>query len=404
MEKKIKLTPFQFSHLKGDLHLEPSKSIANRALLLQFLASSSFELSNYGNSDDVLVMESALRSSQSRIDLGMAGTAFRFLTAGFAITPGVRIIDGHDRLKERPIAPLVNSLRKLGASISYLEKEGYLPLKIEGSVLKDDSVGIDQNYSSQFVSALMLIAPFLPNGLRINRTGELRSESYIELTKCLMDELGFKTQLNGREIKISKSIPNVDLYKIEADWSAAAYWFAFVVLVPKSNIVLIGLKESSCQADKKMLDILSELNLSYSWINEELHLSNSGNKEMPKKLKYDCSQIPDQAQTLAFLYASLGIELELSGLQSLKYKETNRIEALKTELTKLGLTIETSDSTLNMSGEISVDEVQICTYNDHRMAMSSSLLATRINTIVEEPNVVSKSYPNFWSDLKKLTT
>lgn len=349
-------------------------------------------------------MQSALRSTDNSINLGMAGTAFRFLTAGFSIISGRRIINGHDRLKERPIGPLVDALRELGASINYLEKEGFLPLEIEGGKIEGDYIEIDQKQSSQFVSALMMIGPFLPNGLRIKRRSDLRSEPYVKLTNCVMNDLGYSVQIDGEEIRIKKSNSKVDSYSIESDWSAASYWFGFVALLPNANVTLKGLKKNSCQGDKVMLDILSQFNLSYRWNNEDLHLSNTNLNAYPKVFKYDCSDIPDQAQTLAFLCAALGVEMELSGLETLKYKETNRIEALQVELNKLGLTIQTTDSTLKMSGVINVDSVQISTYNDHRMAMAASLLGTRIDTVIENPNVVSKSYPRFWDDLKRLTT
>ena len=404
LKDSIRITPSIFKKFNGELLLDSSKSMENRSLLLQFLSSYSFQLKNEGNSDDVASMRAALNATESQIDIGMAGTALRFLTAGFSITPGKRILTGHSRLKERPISPLVDTLRKLGASISYVEKEGFMPLIIEGKELHGNEIEIDQNYSSQFVSALMMIGPFLPNGIVINRIGELKSESYVGLTKCIMLDLGFKVKIDGRVISVENSKAKVDSYSIESDWSAAAYWQAFVALLPNSRVVLKGLNENSCQGDKKMLDVLANFNLSYQWLNGDLHLSNTSKKEIPQKFKFDCSQIPDQAQTLAFLCASQGVEMELSGLETLVFKETNRIEALQNELEKLGLNVQSTDSTLIMSGSIKVEKVTFSSYNDHRMAMAAALVGTRIETVIEDRDVVSKSYPAYWKDLEKLTT
>jgi len=404
MNTSKRLYPSQFKSIKGAIRIVPSKSVANRALLLQALSDYSFELENLGDSDDVLVMKNALRSREKVINIGMAGTAMRFLTAGFSIIEGVRILDGADRLRERPIQPLIDALKSMGASIKYLEKEGYLPIKIKGGVLNGSNVEVDQDYSSQFVSALMLIAPFLPNGLRIRRSEARRSESYINLTKELMNALGFEVKIEGPDIHISAQKSKNISYTIEGDWSSAAYWMAFATLIPNTNIVLEGLQVESSQGDKKLLDIFSPLGLNYEWQKDQLILTNNKNIELPSQLLCDCSDIPDQAQTIAFLGAALGLKTKLTGLETLLHKETNRIEALSNELTKLGLRTNFNDASLSINGKVDVKEVKIDTYNDHRMAMAASLLGAKMSVEISSPDVVRKSYPKFWADLAKLSS
>ena len=230
-QKEIRLSPDMFSSFRGRIHLEKSKSIANRVLILQALSKNSFSIDDPGNSEDVLIMKKALESHETEVNLGMAGTALRFLAAGFSVLPGSKILTGDQRLKERPIRPLVEALRKLGASISYIENEAALPILINGGKMKGGRIEIEQNESSQFVSALMLIAPFLPEGIKIIRIGKLNSESYVALTADLMKAMNFKLELKGNEINIAPSKTNVKTMKIEADWSAAGYWMAFVILV-----------------------------------------------------------------------------------------------------------------------------------------------------------------------------
>lgn len=392
-----------FTNLKGEIHLIASKSISNRALLIQALSSNSFQLHNIGNSDDVRVMKKALSTSEGLIDLEMSGTALRFLSAGFCIIPGKRILDGHKRLKERPIEPLIQALQKLGGKITYLEKEGSIPVSIEGGSIDGDYVEMEQATSSQFISALMMIAPFLKNGLTIKRLGIKRSDSYIQLTKSVMEDLDLKVNIDGDLIQIARSKPKITSYLIESDWSSACYWMAFIVLMPNSRIVLNGLKKDSKQGDMKMLTILEQFNLGYKWEDDKLILFNNNEKNFPKSVTIDCGEIPDQAQTLVFLGALLGIEMKLTGLETLRYKETNRIEALNIELTKLGVSVKADSSSIFINGNITSEKAEVKTYNDHRMAMSASLLATRMDVLIEDSKVVNKSYPSFWNDLNLLT-
>ena len=398
------LCPADFSSFHGELKVTASKSLANRALLLQALSSNSFEVLNLSDADDVIAMREALNNQSESVNIGMAGTALRFLTAGFSVLTGKRIIDGDERLKERPIKALIDALIELGAKIEYLEKEGSLPIAIEGGKLHEDQIKIEQTQSSQFLSALMMIGPFLKNGLRIKRTKIRRSESYITLTEHLMRDMGFELTVNDKELVISTKRANIRNYEVEGDWSSAAYLLAFVVLIPNSSIILSGLSENSLQGDKEILNILKSLGLNYSWKSGFLYADHNSSINLPNRLVYDCSNMPDQAQTLAFLGAALGMEVELSGLETLMYKETNRLEALSKELQKLGLEPSFTESVLFVKGNISVKSARIATYNDHRMAMAGSLLATKIDLKIENPAVVSKSYPSFWSDLELLTT
>jgi 3-phosphoshikimate 1-carboxyvinyltransferase len=269
--------------------------------------------------------------------------------------------------------------------------------------MKGGALEIEQTISSQFVSALMLIAPFLPEGIRIKRIGKLNSESYVTLTADLMKTMNFKIEVEGNELYIPPSKTNIRAIKIEADWSAAAYWMAFVVLVLDAKVTLIGLNENSVQGDRRMLDIMNQFSLGYYWEDEDLVLYHDQNKLNPLKVDYDLSDIPDQAQTLAFLCACLGIEANLRGLETLSFKETDRIDALYKELTKLGLTVSVGKGAISINGKIKVHEVYIECYNDHRMAMAASLLGSRIDVIIDDPEVVAKSYPNFWNDLQSLT-
>ena len=401
--EKLFLKPSDFESFSGEIRLERSKSIANRALLLQALSFFSFEIDDIGNSDDVLIMKEALISKDSIINVGMAGTALRFLTAGFCLLPGKRIVDGHPRLKERPISPLIDALQILGAKISFPKEKNKLPILIEGGLIDANEVAIKQSISSQFLSALMMIGPFLPDGLRIKRESKRISEPYIQLTKHVMEEMGFIIEMGENEIFLPRMSPSIKSYTVEGDWSAAAYWMAFVTLVPEAKVTLKGLKENSVQGDKKMLSILERFGLNHHWENENLELNYNSETKIPDQFNYDCSEIPDQAQTLAFLCAALGVKTTLTGLETLYFKETNRVEALEKEIKKLGLNVEIGEGYLSFSGGIKVDKVKLNTYDDHRMAMAGALIGTRLEVEIEDSRVVNKSYPSFWLDLRKIT-
>lgn len=398
----IELSPGDFLHFKGSLQLERSKSIANRVLILQAISKKSFQIGDSGNSDDVKVMISALNSKDEKINCGLAGTALRFLSAAYSILPGARILDGEAPLKKRPIKPLIDALLQLGANITYLGEEGYLPLRIVGKELQGGEVNIEQNISSQFVSALMMIGPFLKKGLVINRAGVLRSDSYIELTQQIMEDLSLKVEVKNERIELFPSTVSKKNYEIESDWSSAVYWMAFVCMIPNAKITLKGLFPESKQGDKKLLNVLAPFGLKYTWEDHDLILTNSISK--PEHFECDCTSFPDQAQTLAFLCAGLGVSCSLKGLETLSFKETNRIKAIHNELDKMGVTSHYTDSELSFSGMVPEKKLTINTYNDHRMAMAGALLGVQHNVRINDPSVVSKSYPNFWNDLKTFTT
>jgi len=299
---------------------------------------------------------------------------------------------------------LLEALKSIGAKISFSGEHNKLPIIIEGGFIDGSEVQIEQESSSQFISALMMIGPFLPDGLRIKREGKRLSDSYIQLTKQVMEEVGFRAEISENEIYIPRMKASIEKYTVEGDWSAAAYWMAFVVLVPEAKIKLKGLKENSAQGDKEMLTVLKDFGLEHQWEGENLILFRNKEIALPQQFTYDCSEIPDQAQTLAFLCAALEIETKLTGLETLYLKETNRVSALKNELEKLGLVVEVSDGSLSFKGAIGVDTIKIATYNDHRMAMAGALLGCRIVVEIEQAEVVSKSYPSYWTDLKLITS
>jgi 3-phosphoshikimate 1-carboxyvinyltransferase len=397
------LIPKQFTSFKGSITPEKSKSIANRVLLLQALSANGFFIDNPGNSDDVRLMQAALKNKSGLIDAGMAGTVLRFLTAGFSIMPGNRILTGSERLKQRPMNHLTNALTKLGAALKFTEKIGFAPLEIIGKPLDGGKIEIDSSVSSQFISALMLIGPFLKEGLEIELTGNTVSNSYLKLTSGILRQLGFEVEINSNKVLIEPGKPKTQNFRIEADWSAASYWLAFVALIPNAEITLKGLSQDSLQGDSEVLAIIQQFGVETSWDNDELIAKNNPSFVKPNFFEYDFTQMPDQAQTFAFLCAAMGVEAKFKGLQTLKHKETDRILALQKELEKLGLVVDSSDHSIKLSGKITATDVSLSTYNDHRMAMAGALIATQIPVRIENPDVVSKSYPDFWSDLSVLT-
>ena len=399
----LDLSPKNFSSFKGIISPEKSKSIANRVLLLQALSGNVFSIDFPGNSDDVKLMQAALNNNSGLIDAGMAGTVLRFLTAGFSIMPGNRVLTGSERLKQRPLNYLTDALIELGAEIRFKEERGFAPLEITGKALDGGKIKINASVSSQFISALMLIGPYLKQGLEIELMGKAVSNSYLELTGGIMQQLGFEVEFNSNKIIVKHENPIKQVFKIEADWSAAAYWLAFVALIPNAKISLGGLFENSLQGDRGVLELLHQFGVETIWQNDELIAKHNSLIVKPKTFKYDFTQMPDQAQTFAFLCAAMGIETELTGLQTLKHKETDRIMALHTELEKLGIIVQSDSNSIRLKGSIKVKEATLLTYDDHRMAMAGSLIATQIPVGIENPDVVSKSYPDFWRHLVSIS-
>lgn len=383
--------------------LPSSKSISNRALIINALGKGTHPLENLSECDDTQVMVRALQASPDEtIDIMAAGTAMRFLTAYLSVTPGKRIITGTQRMQQRPIQVLVNALRELGAEISYTNNEGFPPLLITGSSLNKGNIQLPGNISSQYISALLMIAPTLTNGLTIQLTGEIISRPYIQLTLQLMNDFGANAHwTKDNELRVEpqpyRSIP----YYIESDWSAASYWYQIVALAPEAKVFLPGLQEGSYQGDSKVSELFHQLGVETTYQKEGVTLSKGIIKT--KRMEYDFVNQPDLAQTFVVTCALLGIPFRFTGLQSLKIKETDRISALIKEMQKLGFVIkETENSILSWEGEVCPREKEaIDTYEDHRMAMAFAPASLKLSDIfINHPQVVSKSYPRYWKNLQ----
>ena len=381
-----------------------SKSESNRCLLLKALFND-ITIENLSNSDDTELMKNALSSDHSLIDIHHAGTAMRFLTAYFATQNGRKIIlTGSSRMKERPIKILVDALRDLGAKIEYSENEGFPPLKIQGQEFLKSEVFLKANVSSQYISALLLIAPSLKNGLNLHLDGKITSIPYIEMTLALLREVGIKTSFESNKIKVFPyERHNSKTLIVESDWSSASYFYSIVSLSSVgAKINISSYKENSLQGDAILSEIYNNLGVSSKFNNSVLTIEKVSD-DLPNSLELDLSNTPDIAQTIAISCLGLKINCNLTGLHTLKIKETDRLLALKNEIKKLGTNIEISNNSLEInSPKPLLNNVEIKTYNDHRMAMSFAPLMLRTDIYINDANVVSKSYPNFWNDLEKL--
>ena len=381
-----------------------SKSESNRCLLLKALFND-ITIENLSNSDDTELMKNALSSNHSLIDIHHAGTAMRFLTAYFATQNGRKtILTGSSRMKERPIRILVDALRNLGAKIEYSENEGFPPLKIQGQEFFKSEVFLKANVSSQYISALLLIAPSLKNGLNLHLDGKITSIPYIKMTLALLNEVGIRTSFESNKIKVFPyEGHNSKTLIVESDWSSASYFYSIVSLSSVgTKINISSYKENSLQGDAILSEIYKNLGVSSEFNNSVLTIEKISD-DLPKSLDIDLSNTPDIAQTLAVSCLGLQINCNLTGLHTLKIKETDRLLALKNEIKKLGTNIEISNNSLGInSPKPLLKNVEIKTYNDHRMAMSFAPLMLRTDICINDANVVSKSYPNFWNDLEKL--
>ena len=383
--------------------LPSSKSISNRALIINALGNGTCPPENLSECDDTQVMVRALQAGPDEtIDIMAAGTAMRFLTAYLSVTPGKRIITGTQRMQQRPIQVLVNALRELGADINYTANEGYPPLEITGSSLNKQNISLPGNISSQYISALLMIAPTLTHGLTIQLTGDIISRPYIQLTLQLMKDFGADARwTKDNELRVEpqlyKSIP----YYIESDWSAASYWYQIAALAPEATITLPKLLANSYQGDSKVAELFGWLGVETSYQEDGVTLTKSTPKV--ERMEYDFVNQPDLVQTFVVTCALLGIPFRFTGLQSLKIKETDRIEALVKEMRKLGFVIKDSEnSTLSWEGErCTREEGAIDTYEDHRMAMAFAPASLKISDLfINNPQVVSKSYPRYWENLQ----
>ncbi len=406
----LQLKKSQFSNHNSEISITGSKSETNRLLLLQALYPN-LVLENTSNSDDSEVMLKVLKNFQlptsdsQLFDIHHAGTAMRFLTAFFAIQEGKEVVlTGSSRMKERPIQILVEALNQLGAEISYVEKECFPPIKIKGKKLTNNKVSLPANVSSQYISALLLIAPKLENGLELTLEGEITSIPYIKMTLALLNEIGVVTSFEKNVIKVNNlQTITSKLITVESDWSSASYWFSIVALSEiGTEISLSSYKKNSLQGDAVLAEIYRNFGVETEF-NTNLILLRKVKNLKPETLNLKLNNCPDIAQTIAVTCFGLGIACHLTGLHTLKIKETDRLEALKTELTKLGATISvTNDSLTLQPSDVINENVRISTYQDHRMAMAFAPLALKTSIIIENAEVVSKSYPSFWEDLKKV--
>lgn len=387
--------------LSGKVGLPASKSISNRLLIIRALAQHPFEIHNLSNADDTASLKQALDRNDLITDVGPAGTAMRFLTALYASQPGEKVLTGSDRMKQRPIAVLVDALRQLGANISYLEKDGYPPLHIEGRRLTGGRVEVAGDISSQFITALMLIGPTLPQTLTIAINGNPLSRPYILMTQKLMQNCGAQVEINGAEISVQPGRYRSAALEVEQDWSAASFWMAFASLARKAKFTLIGLRPESVQGDSSVVDLFESFGLASTFTEEGLAVTKT--KESVQLKNWDFRDHPDLVQPSAVAAAALGMEFRFDGLDNLRLKETDRISALQTELAKIGVKGEVSGHSMSLGkNEITAPTVPFEVYSDHRMAMSLACLSMVFDEVViRDPMVVSKSYPSFWKEVEK---
>ncbi len=397
--------------LRGTIDLTGSKSIANRALLIRALSRREFPILRLANAKDTQLLNTLLSSSEEVLDAGAAGTTYRFLTAYLSLQSGTQILTGTDRMKQRPIGVLAEALKKLGARIEYLEKEGYPPLRIgpADQMGETNELAIAANTSSQYISALLMIAPTLPNGLILKLEGTIVSRPYIEMTLKLMAYFGVEHVWEDQTIRISHQSYMPRAFTVEADWSAASYYYAMAALTEDPDIHLHGLFPDSVQGDSVLADMMEHFGIQTEYHEKGVHLTRSS-PPASHPFRFDFLRCPDLAQTLAVVCAGLGLRGEFAGLETLRIKETDRIAALQQELAKVGCAMEPMSYDLDdkewfaVTGKAKLTDNSpaFATYEDHRMAMAFAPLALLGPIRIEEPEVVVKSYPAFWEDLSSL--
>lgn len=392
--------------IEGEIDLPASKSISNRVLLLNALCATPSRLSNLAQCDDTDAVLSALaQPDASEVNIGAAGTAMRFLTAYFATREGREVvIDGTERMRQRPIGVLVDALRQLGADIEYVEAEGYPPLKITGTRLHGGALTVSGSVSSQYITAILLIAPVI-GGIALTIEGEIMSRPYIDMTLALMARYGVKTEWRENVIHVPAGEYTALDFTVEADWSAASYWWAMQAIVPQSRITLKGLEPQSLQGDSRIAELMSQMGVMGNWCGRYLDLRSNGGVGCCCSTFADLSGTPDIAQTLVVMLCLMGRPFRITGLRTLRIKETDRLEALRTELRKLGYVVKVEgDDAISWHFETAAAEAapHISTYHDHRMAMAFAPAAIRFpGLIIDDAQVVSKSYPLFWEHLRQ---
>ncbi|MEA1787323.1 3-phosphoshikimate 1-carboxyvinyltransferase [Arenibacter sp. GZD96] len=401
---KIQLTPPIIKRIQANIEITGSKSESNRCLLLKAIYPN-LSITNSSNSDDSEVMEKGLKIDTGTVDIHHAGTAMRFLTSYFASQEGKEVVlTGSKRMTERPIKVLVDALRSLGAAISYAQEEGYPPLKITGKKLTKSKVSLPADISSQYISSLLLIAPNLENGLELELLGKITSVPYIKMTLGLLSQIGVPSTFQGNTIKVvPKPAVGAINVVVESDWSSASYFYSSMALAEVgSEITLSSYKKDSLQGDSVLAEIYTDFGVTTTFVDNRIILKKE-TQCLRQSITIDLANAPDIAQTIAVSCFGLEMECHLTGLHTLKIKETDRLEALKTELSKLGASISVTDKTLTLvASKVIREGIAIDTYNDHRMAMAFAPLALKTHLIINDAEVVSKSYPDFWSDMEKL--
>lgn len=392
-------------NIKATINLPSSKSISNRALIINALSYSPYPLLNLSDSDDTKVLSAALNSNNNKFDIGHAGTAMRFLTAFLAKIVGEWEVTGSDRMQQRPISILVDALNSIGAQIDYIQNEGFPPLKILGSRLIGKTIELDGSVSSQYISALLLIAPTIENGLTLRLKGEITSRSYIDLTLKLMAKFGIQYRWVGNEITMPEQKYFAREFTIEADWSGASYWYEILSLCDSGEIFLKNLELESLQGDANIAGWFTKFGVNSVQKSDGVLLVKNENIS-PEKLIHDFIENPDVAQTMACLCVAKQIPFHFTGLKTLKIKETDRISALQNELAKFGAELnEPNEGELAWDGKINsnalIENPVIETYHDHRMALAIAPMAlSGIKLRISDPMVITKSYPGFWEELK----
>lgn len=385
--------------LKSTVRLPSSKSLSNRALIIQKISGKNIQINNLSEAGDTRILQECLNSGSKEKNVSDAGTVMRFLTAYYACTESDVILKGSERMHERPIGILVDALKESGAEISYLEKEGFPPIHIKGKKLKGGKIKIDAGVSSQFLSAILLVAPYFENDLILELNSNPVSSSYIRMTLSLMKYFGVEAEINGSAILIKKQQYQDGIYDVEADWSSASYWYEMLAISGKGEINFPGLNLNSMQGDQIIADIMEKFGVRS--IQNENSITAVSETDPEKEFNYDFISCPDLLPACAVTCAGLGLPAMLIGLEALKIKESDRIAAISNELSELGSNIRSGHSFIQLFyGEISGGK-KIHTYNDHRIALSFAPLAILGYPVdIENPDVVKKSYPTFWNDLK----
>lgn len=384
----------------AEIYLPASKSISNRTLIIDKLGGGGSTIKNISRARDTELMQDLLNSDEEGLDAMDAGTTMRFLTAYLSIGNGTRTLTGTPRMQERPVHILVDTLNELGANIEYLGKNGYPPLKIKPfRNQQKDYIEIPGNVSSQYISALMMVAPVLGKGLTLKLTGKVGSRPYIKMTQKVMEAFGVEVQFSGSDITISNAKYRPTQYEVEPDWSAASYWYSIAALSSSPDLKIKQLKKTSIQGDSAIRKIMEELGVDSVFIDDGLYFEKQDHKP---QISRDFSDIPDLAQTVAVICSATGVKCRMTGLESLRIKETDRIAALQNELAKLNASFEENNGEWVLTpGALPEGPVEFNTYEDHRMAMALAPLACKMDIIINDPDVVVKSYPGFWNDLEK---